>query len=491
MSDNNSKNSSRRKFLKHIALGVASFVIVPRHVLGGKGFVAPSDKLLLACVGVGGKGESDIASFYKSGSAEIAYLCDVDDARAATTIKNFPKAKYVKDWRELLSKYSKNFDAVSISTPDHNHANVALAAMQLRKHVYIQKPLAHDIYEVRLLEEAVKKYKVVAQMGNQGASADGVRDLREWYDAGLIGNVHTIYSWTNKPVWPQGIPWPSKKATIPSTLDWDLWLGTAPYTDYVEKLVPFNWRGWWDYGTGALGDMGCHLLEAPFKVLNLQYPDSVECSLVNVYTDIIKRGYYPESCPSGSFVTFTFPQTNKTKGPIKYHWMDGGLQPDRPDEIGPDERYGNGSGTLFLGTKGKMIVDSHGANASLLPYSRMKEVNVSKTLSRVVGSTEGHYAQWVEACIAGYGKKELSAPFDISGPLTETLLIAGLAIRGYELRKPEVNKVRLPNTPPSDGFEYGGRKKLLWDNNNMKITNFDEVNQFVKRVNRKGWELVL
>ncbi|RYY10758.1 MAG: Gfo/Idh/MocA family oxidoreductase, partial [Cytophagaceae bacterium] len=267
-----SNGAARRQFLKQAATATAGIIIVPRFVLGGRGYTAPSDQLVVASVGVGGKGESDIAAFAKTGKARIAYLCDVDDARAAKTRAAFPKAEYYKDWRKLFDKEAKHFDAVSVSTPDHNHANVALAAMQRGKHVYVQKPLTHDIYEARMLTEAAQRHKVVTQMGNQGASNDGVRQLREWYDAGLLGNVHTVYCWTDRPVWPQGIAWPSTPAAIPSTLDWDLWLGTAPQRNYVDKLVPFNWRGWWDYGTGALGDMGCHLVEAPFRVLNLQYP---------------------------------------------------------------------------------------------------------------------------------------------------------------------------------------------------------------------------
>ena len=225
------QSSSRRDFIKNTGLAAAGFFIVPRHVLGGKGFLAPSDRLLVAGVGVGGKGQSDIANFYKSGKADIAFLCDVDDRRAANSVKAFPKAKYYKDWREMFDKDSKNFDAVSVSTPDHNHAVVALAAMQLGKHVYVQKPLTHDIYEARVLTEAAKRYKVITQMGNQGASGDGTRQLKEWFDAGLIGDVHTIYSWTDRPVWPQGIQWPTAKAEVPKELDWDLWLGTAPYKD--------------------------------------------------------------------------------------------------------------------------------------------------------------------------------------------------------------------------------------------------------------------
>src|SRR3954451_17702120 len=237
---NNSRSAtSRRDFVKTTALAAAGFMIVPRHVLGGKGFIAPSDRLTIASIGVGGKGESDIDHFFKSGKTDIAYLCDVDDVRAANTVKNFPKAKYYKDWREMLNKEAKNFDAVSVSTPDHNHAAAALAAMQLGKHVYVQKPLTHDVFEARMLTEAAKLYKVVTQMGNQGASGDGVRQLMEWCDAGTIRNVHTVYVWTNRPVWPQGISWPDTTAEVPKTLDWNLWLGTAPQKDYIEKLVPF------------------------------------------------------------------------------------------------------------------------------------------------------------------------------------------------------------------------------------------------------------
>jgi predicted dehydrogenase len=475
-------NKSRRNFLKAGAVAAASFMIVPRHVLGGPGFLAPSDKLVIAGIGVGGKGESDLNSFYQSGKADIAYLCDVDDRRAAKSRERFPKAKYYKDYREMLDKEAKRIDAVSISTPDHNHAVQAMAAMQLGKHVYVQKPLTHDIYEARALTDAAKRYKVVTQMGNQGASSDGVRQLRDWYDAGIIGDVHTIYAWTDRPVWPQGIPWPTSKSEVPKELDWNLWLGTAPYKDYVDKLVPFNWRGWWDYGTGALGDMGCHLIEAPFSVLGLQYASDVQASVGSVYVDEFKRGYFPESCPPSSHVTLTFPKTPKTQGPVKLHWMDGGIQPVRPEELGPNELFGDGgNGTLFVGTKGKMMSSTYSENPRLLPLSRNEEVKVKQTVPRVPGGINGHYAQWVEGCIAGYGKKQMSAPFEISGPLTESLLMANLAIRGYDIQKPKAN---------GEGVEYPGRSvKLLWDNQNMRITNFDEVNQFVKRDYREGWSL--
>lgn len=470
---------NRKEFLKNVGITTAGFFIVPRHVLG-RGFVAPSDRLLVAGIGVGGKGYSDIMSFSQSGKADIAFLCDVDEVRAAAAVKAFPKAKFYHDWREMLDKESKNFDAVSVSTPDHNHAVQTLAAMQLGKHVYVQKPLTHDVYEARVLTEAAKKYKVVTQMGNQGASGDGVRQMMDWYDAGVIGDVHTVYAWTDRPVWPQGISWPATPAPIPATLKWDLWLGTAPQKEYVDKLVPFNWRGWWDYGTGALGDMGCHLIEPAFRVLGLEYVQEVQASVGSVYVDEFKRGYFPESCPPSSHVTMVFPKTKKTKGPVTLHWMDGGIQPERPEELGANEVFGDGgNGCLLVGKKGKMMCGTYGANPRLLPISKTAETVVKQRYARVPKGADGHYAQWVEACIAGYGNKVVSSPFEIAGPLTEALLMANLAIRAHDIRKPRED---------GKGFNYPGRGiELVWDKNAMKVTNFDEVNQFVKRRYRDGW----
>ena len=473
--------SSRRNFIKNTAIGAAGFMIVPRNVLG-KGYIAPSDKLIIAGVGVGGKGRSDIANFHKSGKAEIGFLCDVDDRMAEESRKKFPKAKYYKDWRELFDKEAKSFDAVSVSTPDHTHAVVAMAAMRRKKHVYVQKPLTHDIYEARMLTEAAEKYKVVTQMGNQGASGDGVRQLQEWYDAGVIGDVHSVYIFTNRPIWPQGIPWPTEKPAVPQGLDWDLWLGTAPQKDYVDNLIPGSWRGWWDYGTGALGDLGCHLMEAPFRVLGLQYALDVQASVTSVFTAFGKRGYFPDSFPPSSHATLTFPKTSKTKGEVIMHWMDGGIKPERPEELGANEVFGDGnSGILFVGTKGKMMASEYAANPRLLPLKRNEEVKIPQTIKRVPGSADGHYAQWVEGCLAGYGNMELSAPFSKSGPLTEAILMANLGIRAADTPKPRAN---------GRGNDYpGANMKLLWDYKNMRVTNLDEVNQFVKRDYRKGWTL--
>src|SRR5579872_2622175 len=245
---------SRKKFIKKAVAAGAGFYIVPRHVLGGRGFVAPSDKLYIAAVGTGGEADNDINTEMRNPkkNAVMAFLCDVDERPAAKKRKEYPNAKFYHDWREMFDKESKNFDAVTVAIPDHNHAIVGLSAMQLHKHLYLQKPLTHDIYEARVLTQAAAKYKVVTQMGDQGASCDGMRTLREWFEAGVIGDVEKVFCWTNRPVWPQGISWPAKGATVPKELNWDLWLGTAKETYYIDNLVPFNWRGWWEFGTGAL-----------------------------------------------------------------------------------------------------------------------------------------------------------------------------------------------------------------------------------------------
>lgn len=474
----------RRDFMKKGAAAMAGLYIVPRAVLGGDGYTAPSDKLRIAGIGAGGKGRSDIASCFESGNAEIVALCDVDDRQSKASRERFPKADYYHDFREMMDKAADSIDAVTVSTPDHNHAVQAMAAMQLGKHVYVQKPLTHDIYEARKLTEAAEKYNVVTQMGNQGSSGDGVRQMIEWYNAGLIGEAHTVYCWTNRPVWPQGIPWPEKNPTVPKELDWDLWLGTAPYKEYVDHVVPFNWRGWWDYGTGALGDMACHIMEPPFRVLGLGYPSSAECSVANRYVENWGQAYFPESGPIASHITLQF-EGQANGNDVEFHWMDGGIQPSRPPELGPDEVMGDGgNGVIIEGTRGKMMCSTYGRNPRLLPTSLTDAINVPQTEPRVEGGSGGHQAQWVNACIAGRGSqefKELSSPFSIAGPLTESVLMGNLAIRSYDYREEKSN---------GKGYNYPGRHKiLLWDGPNMEVTNFEPANQFVKRDYRNGWSL--
>ena len=470
---NDPKQQSRRHFLKTAGLAGAAFTIVPRHVLGG-GFVAPSDTLYIGGIGVGGKGFSDLTEPSKSKFAKVVALCDVDDRSAQRAIKRFKGANYYHDYREMLEKES-GLDAVTVSTPDHMHGIQALAAMELGKHVYVQKPLTHDIYEARQLTEAAHKYKVVTQMGNQGASGDGVRLMQEWYNAGLIGEVKEVYCWTDRPVWPQGIAWPKEKGQIPTELNWDLWLGTAPQKDYVDNLLPFNWRGWWDYGTGALGDMACHIIEPAFKTLKLGYPTGVECSVSTTYTAPWQKVYSPESCPTSSHIVLDFPARGEQPA-LKLHWMDGGIRPARPELVGANEVMGDGgNGVIMHGSKGTLMCSAYGDNPRLYPLSLREQAEaVPKTLARV---PEGHYVQWVNACIAGYKQNEVSSDFDIAGPLTESILMGNLALRSYDIREKK-----------GKNWKYPGRNiKLLWDGDNMKVTNFDPANQYVKRDYRTGW----
>ena len=475
-----SKNYQRRKFIQTGAMGLAAFTIVPRHVLG-KGHVAPSDKLRIAGIGAGGKGESDISEFSKSPRVEIVALADVDDRSAAKTRGLHPNAKYYRDFREMLEKEHKNIDACSISTPDHTHAVATLAAMQLGKHVYTQKPLTHDIYEARILTEAAKKYNVVTQMGNQGGSGDGVRRTQELVASGLIGDVTEVKCWTNRPVWPQGVPTPTGKFDIPKELDWNLWLGTAKKIDYNPAYLPFNWRGWWAYGTGSLGDMACHIMDPVFRCLPILYPSSVECSVASIWQAMWDDTTNPDSCPPSTIIHLSYPRTDGKSGEIKVSWHDGGLLPERPDELLPEEEFGNwDGGVLFIGSKGKLLADCYGANPRLLPTKLMKEITLPKeTLARV---PEGHYLQWVNACIAGYGKAKTSSPFEFAGPFTESILIGNLAIRSYMMKNPNLK---------GWNDKYLGRKRLLWDAKKMQITNFEPANQYVRREYSEGWKLEL
>lgn len=473
----NKRQNTRRSFIKN-SVYATGFFIVPRHVLG-RGFVAPSDKLNIAGIGAGGKGESDLKEFAKSPFVNIVSLCDVDEKQAVKSRTAFQKASFYADFREMLEKEKNNIDAVSVSTPDHTHAVATLAAMQLGKHVYTQKPLTHNIYEARVLTEAAKKYKVVTQMGNQGGSGDGVRIMQEWYLAGLIGKVKSVEAWTNRPIWPQGIKAPTGKHDIPSHLNWDLWLGPAPYIDYNPAYHPFNWRGWWAYGTGALGDMACHIMDPIYRILPIDYPTEVECSVPATYEVAWNEASYPDSCPRAAIIHLKYPVKNQPAETIKVTWMDGGLLPERPQELLPNEPMGNwDGGVIFEGTKGKMMCDCYGANPRLLPLTKMKTTTLPKpSIARV---PEGHYLQWVNACIAGYGKNKLSSPFEYAGPLTESILIGNLAIRSWMLQN---------NNVTNGAVKFPGRKKLLWDAKNLKITNFDEANQFVRRDYRTGWKL--
>ena len=481
MKKNNSKKNSRRNFIKHGTLAASSFFIVPRYVLGGNGFTSPSDKINIAGIGVGGKGTSDLWYASNEGKENVVALCDVDKGNISSKSRSrFPKANFYQDYRVMFDK-QKDIDAVTISSPDHVHALQALAAMDEGVHVYVQKPLTHNIKEARMLTETAREKKIVSQMGNQGASNSGMRKVQEWFDAGLIGEVDEVFVWTNRPVWPQGIPVPkSDGSPVPEGLDWDLWLGPAPKIDYTNAYHPFNWRGWWAYGTGALGDMGCHLIDVPFRTLGLHYPKAVECSVGQVFIKMWNPEYIPEGCPPSSSVTLDFAATDKNKIPLKMRWLDGGIRPPHPDLIPANDSLGtpdSSNGVMMIGSKGIITTGVYGFTPKL--YRKGEEV-VEFDTSNQPGNEFGHQSKWIDACKAGFNSSEhkaLTSSFDYSGPMTETVLMGNIAIRSYMEKKSGL------------GNAFPGRKKLLWDGDAMKITNYEDANKYVTRDYRKGWEI--
>ena len=476
---------SRRKFVANSALAASGFMIVPRYVLGGSGYTAPSDKLNIAGIGVGGRGRSILqgASGWNSATKEttqnIVALCDVDEKRAADTFKQYPKAKTYTDFRKMLDKKGKEIDAVMIGTPDHTHAILAMTAMKMGKHVYVEKPLTHNVYEARMLTEAAAKYNLVTQMGNQGSSGDDIRKIQEWIAADAIGEVREVHCWTNRPVWPQGLKRPTEKMKAPKSLDWDLWLGPAQERPYHETYLPFSWRGWWDFGTGALGDMACHIIDPAVRALNLGYPTSVEANAAT-YTENWVESTFEEGPPQASTIKLEFPARGSMP-PVTLMWYDGGMKPWRPDELEDNEMMGEGGGgVIFVGSKGKLMCGVYARNPTLLPTSRMKEFKQpTPTIARVPNDMGGHQSSWVEACKDPSAARP-SSSFDYAGPLTEIVLMGNLAVRSFFHGEKSGNGNRL---------RFPGRKKLLWDGENMKITNFEPANQFVRREYRKGWNL--
>jgi len=456
---NAEKEISRRNFLGGSAIAAAAFTIVPSHVLGRPGKKAPSDKLNIACVGVGGKGKTDIKEI---SSENIVALCDVDD----TQYKNFEdehkdkpelmaqyeKAKKYRDFREMLDK-EKNIDAVVISTPDHTHAVIAMKAMKMGKHIYCQKPLTHTVYEARLLAKTAKETNVVTQMGNQGHASEEARLINEWIEDGAIGDVREVHTWTNRPIWPQGIEKPKEIPSVPPTLDWNLWLGPAPWRAYHPAYCPFAWRGWFDFGTGAVGDMGAHILDHPYWALKLKYPTTIQSSSTPMTED---------SFPLASIVHYTFPARGN-KPPVKLSWYDGGLTPPRPEVLEPDRnrRMGDGGGgVLFIGDKGILMCGTYGRNPRLIPETAMKEY---KRPEETMKRSPGIYMEWIEAIKAG---KKSTTDFSYAGPLTETMLLGNIATR-----------MKDKNTI------------LEWDPVKMEITNLDEANEYLHVKYREGWYL--
>jgi predicted dehydrogenase len=447
---------SRRDFMGTAAAAMAAVTFVPRHVLGGPGHTPPSEKLNIAGVGIGGMGQNNIRACE---SENIVALCDVDWTYSAEVFKRYPKARTWNDYRKMLDE-QKDIDAVIVATPDHTHAVVAMAAMQRGKHVYVQKPLTRSVYEARMLTEAARKYKVATQMGNQGHSSEEVRMLCEWIWDGAIGDVHEVHCWTNRPVWPQGLDRPKDTPPVPETLDWDLWIGPSPMRPYHPTYLPFNWRAWIDFGAGALGDMGCHVMDAAFWALKLKYPVSVEASHSYEVPTMWTRFENKETYPTAEVVHYQFP-AREGMVPVKLHWYDGGILPQRPDDLEPGRKIPE-SGSIFVGTKGKIMCGTYSENARIIPETKMRAyTRPAKSIPRIENGPGGHEQDWVRACKGG---PAASSSFDYSGPFTETVVMGNLAV-------------------------LNPGKKLEWDGENMKVTNDEEANAYVRPVFREGWSL--
>lgn len=440
---------NRRLFLMSgaAAAGASSLAARPSTPsLKRLGYKSPNEKLHIAAIGAGGKGAGDIGNCALT--ENIVALADPDWKRCAGTLDKFPGAAKYKDFRQMLDR-EKSIDAVIVATPDHVHAPAALAAIERGKHVYVQKPMTRLIGEARLLTEAARKYGVATQMGNQGHSNEGARQLCEMIWAGEIGQVREVHAWTNRPIWPQGLEAPLPEQAVPSTMDWNNWLGPAAARAYNENYAPFKWRGWWDFGCGALGDMACHILDGANWALNLQAPASVEC--------VRQEGRNPYTFPKQSIIRFDFPARG-AMAPVTVWWYDGGLLPPRPEGIPPEVRLGDGSnGSFFVGDKGVITTGTYSDKTRLVPPERMKDY---KFPPQFLTRSPGHYRDWIRACKGG---EPACANFDYSGPFTEWVLLGVVALR-------------------AEG-------KLLWDAGRMKITNHREAGRYVKSHYRKGWKV--
>lgn len=416
---------SRREFVEQTSMAGMAFTIVKPHVLGGPRHVAPSDKLNVACIGVGGMGHSDVRGFAANADCNIYALCDVDDVAAERSYRLHPQAKKYKDYREMIDREAKNIDIVTVSTPDHLHASASMLALKAGKHLYCQKPLARTVAEVRSLKaEAARRPKQATQMGNQGHAAEGIRVMREWVEAGLIGKVVSIDFYTNRPIWPQGIRRPSEAHNVPPTLDWELWLGPAPFRPYHPAYAPFNWRGWWDFGTGAMGDMACHIMDCAVWILGLKFPGKVipETSPL-----------FPETAPKMSRITYEFPVAGTMNavgknGIVTLNWRDGGILPARPEGWGLTENwpYSDDGFQLWVGEKGMILAGTYGENPRLVDGEADKAVKASP-LPQKFPRTKGVYGEFIEAIKAGTQPGSNIAGH--AGPLTEMIVLGNLAVR--------------------------------------------------------------
>lgn len=435
---------SRRSFLATSATAAAGITILPSNVIAGLGHKAPSDKLNIAAVGIGGMGHSNINNLK---SENIVALCDVDWKYAAKVFEEYPNAKKYKDWRVMFDEMAPSIDAVVIATADHTHAIIASHAITLGKHVYLQKPLTHSVYESRLLTKLAAKYNVATQMGNQGASGEGVNLTAEWLANGEIGDVTKVEAFTDRPIWPQGLNAPKQGQWVPETLDWDLFTGPAKLRPYNEIYHPWNWRGWWDYGTGALGDMACHILHPVFVGLELGYPVKAQGNSTLLLQD---------SAPRAQTVKLTFPTRTpqrkmKMKLPqVEVFWYDGGIKPMLPEgwPAGKDPNDAGG-GVIFHGTKDKLICGCYGKDPWLLSG---RVPNAPKFRRRIDTS---HEMDWVRACKESpENRVKPASDFSEAGPFNEMVVMGVLAVRLQNLNK-----------------------ELNWDGPNMKFTNIGDNEQ--------------
>ncbi len=440
---------NRRGFLKASATAIASFTIVPGSVLGLNGAVSPNSKLNIACVGIGGQGAADLDGV--SGENIVA-LCDVDSKQGGKSFERFPKAKTFKDFRRMFDAVEKDIDAAVIATPDHVHAAAVLNAIRRGKHVYCEKPLAHSVYEVRTVMEEARKHKVVTQLGNQGHSYDSIRTFCEYIWDGAIGNVREVHAMCNSVYSHMNdLAILDQKQAVPETLDWDLWLGPAQNRPYNSTYVPGKWRSWMPFGTGVIGDWTCHVVDPVFWALKLGAPSTIEAETGDYDPKI-----HGDTFPKGSIVRYEFPAI-ENRPAVKLIWYDGANRPAKPEEL--DKGQLPGIGALVVGDKGKILYGSHGAaGVKLLPDSRMKEY---KEPAKTIPRSPGHHKEWIDACKNG---KQAESNFNYGGPLAEVALLGVIAMRVKN-------------------------RKLEWDGKNMRFTNSDEANQFIKPTFREGWGL--
>ncbi len=442
------KSTNRMNRRQMIAAGAAAaaVTIVPRHVLGGAGQKPPSEKLNIAGVGLHGMGIGDIQNCT---SENIVALCDVDKNVLARDAKTFPKARLHTDFRKMLET-QKEIDAVVTAPPDHLHAAISIMAMKMGKHVHCQKPLTHSVYEARQMGKVAKETKVATQMGNQGQASEEARLIAELIWAGAIGTVREVHGGSNRTpmISPRGIPRPKETPPVPAHLDWDLWIGPAPMRPYHPCYHPFAWRGWWDFGTGCLGDIGCHQFSAIFKALKPGHPTTVEASSSNhPYGKEVRD----ETAPLASITRWEFPAAGD-RAAFTLTWWDGGLRPPRPDELEAGRGFGEGDWFYVIGDKGKIY------GHSLIPHSRAQEYGKPP---RKLERSPGHYVEWINACKGG--PPAGSNFVDHAAHLAEVVLLGNIAIR-------------------TTG-------KLRWDGENLRFTNSEDANKLINPPYREGWSL--